>query len=101
MMLQMVVGTSEPQDARLTDDGVALDGTSWDITIEFREHLDELSEVQVEWLDQDAGTVRLTGTENVPVGHYHFRFKITDGSGDDAYVPSGDKPAAVFAVVRV
>lgn len=84
----MIVGTSEPQDFQLFDDGAELDGTGWDVGIEFREDDTELAGLTVAWLDQDAGTVRVTGCEAMAEGIYHFRFTLTDADEKVGYVPN-------------
>ena len=94
----MVYDTSEPQDFELLDEGVALDGTDWEVSIEFRETVTGLT---VAWLDQDAGTVRVTGAEGMSIGDYHFRFKLTDSSDDIGYVPNLDIAPNEWRVVRV
>lgn len=95
----IVYGTEEPQDFQLYDDGVALVGTGWTVALVFRDAL-SVTAPTVAWLSQAAGTVRVNGCEALPVGRYHVRFKLTDGSGDDAYVPNGTK-ADVWDVVAV
>jgi len=95
----MVVGTSEPQDFQLLEDGVAKDGTGWDVDIEWRDSPD--TPPTVAWLVQASGTVRVTGTESMAVGQYRFRFSLTDGGGDVGYVPNLDKEANVWRVVRL
>ena len=82
----MVVGTSEPQDFQLEDDNANLDGSGWDVDIEFRTGGED---VTVAWLNQAAGTVRVSGLEDLAAGIYYFRFTLTDGSSL-AYVPSTD-----------
>jgi hypothetical protein len=97
----MVVGTTEPQDFELLESGAALDGTGWDVEIEFRESIAGVEAVTVAWLDQSAGTVRVTGAENLTARTYHFRFKLTDGSDDFGYVPNLDTAPNEWRVVRV
>ena len=97
----IVVGTSEPQDFQLQDNGANLVGTGLTIALEFRETSDELDDVLVAWLDQAAGTVRVTGTEGLIRGTYHVRFKLTDLGGKVGYVPNLQKPSDEWLVVRV
>lgn len=102
MTFIMVEGTSEPQDFALKDDGVALNGTSWAIGIEWRGTA-PANPPTIAWLNQAAGTVRASGCEDMARGSYPFRFTITDGSGKMAYVPSSPDTAAadLWVVVRV
>lgn len=100
MTHKMVVGTIEPQDFQLFNDETALDGTDWDVEIVFRETDAELAGVVAAWLDQDAGTVRVTGVEDMAIGQYHFRFKLTDGEGNEGFVPNVDA-AGIWTVSKV
>lgn len=95
----MVVGTGEPQDFQITDDLTTLDGTDWTIALRFTDGPDS-PPTSVAWLDQDGGKVRVSGCEDMAVGRYLWRFKITDGSGNHAFAPSG-KDANTWRVVRV
>lgn len=91
----LVLGTSEPQDVQLEDDGAALVGTGFDVALDFREQglssaqLAALAGVSVAWLDQAAGTVRLSGMEDLPLGTYYLRYTLTDGGSNVGYVPNG------------
>lgn len=102
----IVFGTTEPQDFALLDDGEALVGTGFDIGIEFREtglseeQLAEVAEVSVAWLDQAAGTVRVTNFEDLPIGTYYVRFTLTDSGGKVGYAPN-EAGADEWRVVRV
>lgn len=102
----MVEGTSEPQDFQLTSDGSPLVGTGLDVEIEFRTtgltagQLAAIAALQVDWLAQLTGTVRVTGIEGLPLGTYYFRFKVIDGAGDDGYVPN-EAASDTWRVVRV
>lgn len=95
----MVIGTSEPQDFQLLNDREVIDWTEWDVDIEWRTAPGETLPT-VAWLNQATGTVRVTGCEDLPLGAHPFRFTITDGSGNVAYVPS-EAPADIWRVVRV
>lgn len=90
------VGTSEPQDFALKNDGVALVGTGFTIGLE----MFTLSDLgvwdaigspmpTVAWLSQAAGTVRVTGLEGLSAGTYAVRFTLEDGSGTIGYAPNG------------
>ena len=94
----IVYGTEEPQDFQLYDDGVALVGTGLTVSLTIRETL-TVTAPTVAWLDQAAGTVRVSGCEVLPVGRYHVRYKLTDGNGDDGFAPNGDL-ADIWNVVR-
>lgn len=82
----IVVGTEEPQDFQIFDNAAALVGTSWNVALVFRETV--ATPPTVAWLDQATGKVRVSGCENLAVGRYHVRYKITDGAGRDAFAPS-------------
>lgn len=90
------VGTSEPQDFAITNDGAVFDGTGFDVTLEiYREVIGRSPQAlgspvaTVEWLDAEAGTVRVTGCGDLLVGDYLVRFKVTDGSNHDGFFPNG------------
>lgn len=95
----MVVGTSEPQDFQLLDDGVALVGAGWTVAIEFRAPA-PATPPTVAWLNQATGTVRVTGCASMPVGRYYCRFRITDGDDAEAFVP-GVPAALEWRVIAV
>ncbi len=97
MMHEMVLGTSEPQDFQLLNNKQPLDGTGLTVGIEFREV--GVIGVTAAWLDQAAGTVRVTGVENLERKTYHARFTLTDGSGKVGYVP-GPSDAFDWVVTR-
>lgn len=102
MIYILVVGTSEPQDVQLTDDGDPLVGTGFDLDIEFSaDSLDATDAVSVAWLVQASGTVRMTDMEDLPVGDHKFRFSLTDGGGKKGYVPNLSVPPNILRVVKV
>lgn len=41
----------------------------------------------IDWLDQAGGTVRVTGVEELPVGNYYVRYKLTDTSSKSRFIP--------------
>lgn len=87
MQHTMVIGTTEPQDFQLQDDGANLDGTDLTVTIQF---LESGISATAAWLDQDGGTVRVTAVTGAHAGHtYRFRFKLVDTNGNVAYCPNG------------
>jgi len=100
------VGTSEPQDFALTDDGEALVGTGLDVALEIHawdgttmtEVLEDVPTVA--WLNQAGGTVRVTGVENLAIGNYFVRFSLTNVADDIGYVPNGAK-ADLWSVVAI
>lgn len=96
---EIVQGTTEPQDFQLYDDGAALVGTGWTVTLVFRETLG-VTPPTVAWLSQAAGTVRVSGIDALPVGRYHVRYKLTDDASKFGYAPSGDA-SDVWHIVRV
>lgn len=97
------IGTSEPQDFSLQNDGEAIDGTGLDLELVIYQNVVDEDPVPVDtppsaaWLDQAAGTVRVTGVEDLEVGLYYVRFKLTDGLGKDGFCPNED--AALWRVV--
>lgn len=99
MQHTMVLGTTEPQDFQLYDDGVALVGTGLTVTIEFRE---AGISATAAWLVQADGTVRVTAVTGMSTANqtYHFRFKLVDGSSKIAYCPNGHSADEWF-VARV
>lgn len=99
------VGTSEPQDFELRDVGEAIDGTGFTVELEIKqlvdgEPIDVGGPPSVGWLVQADGTVRVTGVENLEVGNYLVRFKLTDGVGNIGFFPNGDK-AVLWRVVQI
>ncbi len=99
------VGTSEPQDFTLKNDGAAIDGTGFTVDLEISQRVDgAMVDVDtpptVAWLDRAAGTVRVTGVEDLEIGNYSVRYKVTDGGGKVGYFPNGDK-ADLWRVVRI
>jgi hypothetical protein len=95
----MVFGTSEPQDFQLLDDGAALDGTGFDIEIEWRGSVPPGPPVAA-WLVVADGTVRVTQTSQIPIGAYLYRWKLTDGLGRVGYVPNMNQLPDTWKVVR-
>lgn len=98
------VGTSEPQDFELRDKGVAINGSGFTVELEISTSRDAVVAPEdpptVAWLSQSAGTVRVTGTEELPVGNYFVRFKLIDGGGKVGFCPNGDQ-ADLWSVVPV
>ena len=101
---KMVVGTSEPQDFQLyNEEDVPLVGTGVTVEIDWR-GTDPVGSpgVTVAWLDATIGTVRVTDTEDMPVGLYRFRWKLTDsGGGRSGFIPNLDIEANYWRVARV
>lgn len=99
----MVVGTTEPQDFALTDDGEALVGTGLTIGIAFEvaSTLTAEEKPTVAWLDQAAGTVRATPPAGMPVGAHRFRWTLTDSGGKVGFVPNLDATPNLWRVVKV
>lgn len=102
-------GTSEPQDFELLSDDEALDGTGFDVDIVIYTYVEGRAPValnlgspapSVEWLDQAAGTVRVTGCESLDAGTYLVRYRLTDGDDKDGFFPNGMQ-ADVWRVVAV
>lgn len=97
MTYTIVEGTTEPQDVQLQNDGAALSGTGLTVGLDWRETV--LGTPAVAWLSQAAGTVRITGLDQMTVGTYHLRFTLTDASNKVGYCPNVAKPD-VWNVVK-
>jgi hypothetical protein len=103
----LVLGTSEPQDFQLTDDDLPLVGTSLTLGIQFRTSglsaakVAAIAALTTAWISQAAGTVRLSSTEGLPVGEYHFRWSLTDTGGKVGYIPNLDASPNILRVVKV
>jgi hypothetical protein len=103
-------GTSEPQDFELRNDGEAVDGTGFDVTLYICQNVvsgepicpegEPPPEITVAWLSQANGTVRVTGVEFLEVGQYLVRFRLTDDNNQDGFFPNGAK-ADIWRVVPV
>lgn len=101
------VGTSEPLDFALKDDGEAFVGTGFTLAIEMAKKVSgvltalESGELPtVAWLNQAAGMVRVSGVEVLTTGTYFVRFKVTDVATKVGYFPNGEK-ADMWRVVAV
>lgn len=99
----IVYGASEPVDVQLYDDGEAIVGTGLDVALEIRAIAPAtLPETlpTVAWLSQAAGTVRISGVEELGIGAYKVRYTLTDESENVGFVPNGAEPDT-WRVVRV
>ena len=85
MRIITIEGDSEPKDFQILNDGAALNGTGWTPTIVMPDTAPALT---VAWLDQAAGTVRVTGHEALTEGDYLFRFQLTNGAGKIGFAPN-------------
>jgi len=94
--------TSEPQDFELRDKGVAIVGTGLSVALEITTAAGApvATPPTVAWLNQAAGTVRVTGTENLALGDYRVRFKLTDAGGKVGFCPNGEKADLWRVVVK-
>jgi hypothetical protein len=94
-------GTSEPQDFLLQDKGQPIDGTGFEVSLRIAKGSTPVADAPtVDWLDQAAGTVRVTGCEVLAVGRYKVRFLLRDMSNVEGFVPNGDRDDE-WSVVRV
>lgn len=104
MTFDFVYGTTEPQDMRVLEDREPFDGSGFEVGIEFAEDADvteeQLEAIEVDWLEQAAGTVRVTGLDALDVGSYGFRFMLTDSGAKVGYAPNG-AARNTLRVVRV
>lgn len=87
-------GTSEPQEFRLRNEGVAIDGTDITVGIEvFDCHGTAVSGLTVEWKTPlTDGIVQVTGIEDLAVGTYTVRFTLEDDGGLIGKVPTSKRP---------
>lgn len=89
------VGTSEPQDFELQDKGVAINGTGLTlglVIVNATTLVAPSTPPSVAWLNQAAGTVRVSGVNGLAVGSYYVRYSLTDAGGKVGYAPNGAKP---------
>jgi hypothetical protein len=86
------VGTSEPQEFRLENDGNPIDGTGFTVGIRILFGSEEIATVTVDWLDENAGTVAVLGVEDLAIGVYQVRFSLTDGENLVGYFPNSKAP---------
>jgi hypothetical protein len=88
---RIVEGTTEPQDYAILDDGDALVGTGFTVGLKvyLNGQLVTASVPTVAWLDQAAGTVRVSGMDGLAAGEYTVRYTLTDGSAKVGFVPGG------------
>lgn len=99
------LGTSEPQDFQLKDEGEPIVGTGITIALSIAKKVSGgveavVSPPTVAWLDREAGTVRVTGVEILDLGSYLVRFRLTDASSNVGYAPNGER-ADVWHVVAI
>lgn len=96
------VGTSEPQDFQLRNDGSALVGSGLVVTLAIEDQSGAVigTPPTVAWLSEAGGTVRVLGVEALPVGTYTVRFELTDGGGRLGFVPNRLAPD-VWRVVPI
>lgn len=95
-------GTTEPQDFQVRDLGVPVNGLGWTVGLEITDEdgVEPATPPTVDWLDAATGKVRVSGVENLAVGTYLVRYKLTDSGGDFGYAPNG-KYADTWIVVPV
>lgn len=88
------LGTSEPYDFELRDNGAAKDGSGLDVSLQIarKDGAAIASPPTVAWLDQAAGRVRVTGLDGLAAGSYVVRFQLTDGAAQVGFVPNGGQP---------
>lgn len=102
------VGTSEPQDFQFRNAiaggaATAIVGTGLTVTLQIhdaRTGVAVASPPSVAWLDQAAGTVRVTGTGTLALGSYLVRYKLTDAGTLVGFAPNGAQ-ADIWRVVKV
>jgi hypothetical protein len=88
---RIVEGTTEPQDFQLNDDDAALVGTGFTLGIVVYSNGTAVSGISAAWLDQAAGTVRVSGIGTLEAGEYAVRYTLTDTGGKIGFVPGGQK----------
>lgn len=100
----IVIGTSEPLDVGLTNNGAAFPGTGRVVSLEIEKYTDGVYSAvtgppTVAWLSEADGTVRVTGHGALALGNYAVRYKITAGA-QIGHIPNGDK-SDLWTVVPV
>lgn len=93
--LIIVLGETTAKPQQLMEEGVAIDGTGLTVTLEIKKYSGGVySDVDtpptVAWLTQASGIVEITGVEELEVGNYYVRYKLTNGAGEWDYVPNGE-----------
>jgi hypothetical protein len=85
------LGTSEPYDFQLSNDGAPLDGSNLTVTL----HIYRSGVLQstaplpaVAWLSQAGGTVRVTGMQHLALGTYRVRYRLQDAGTTIGYAPN-------------
>lgn len=99
------VGSSEPADFQLKDQGLPFDGSGCTIALEIKLYFNGTTSAvasppSIAWLDQAGGKVRVTGVAALAIGNYLVRYKVTDAFGNIGYFPNGDK-ADLWRVVPI
>ncbi len=96
------VGSSEPYDFQLKNNGAALNGGGLTVTLEIVKgaSVAVVDPPTVAWSDQPNGIVRVLGMEKLTTGTYRVRYKLTDSSARIGYAPNQDA-ADVWNVVKV
>lgn len=95
------VSTSEPWDFTLKEQGEAKDLSDFS-AVELIISTTKGNVVTapsapvptVAFLSKPAGTVRVSGAENLALGNYFVRFKLTDGAGKVFFVPADEEEDA-------
>lgn len=105
MILTIPVGTSDPLEIELTDNGDPIpDAHAKDVEIEITdEDGAAVSGVTLtaEWTGaSDTSVVKVTGHEDLPVGNYRVRFKLTDTQSKIGFAPNGHD-ADLWTVVAI
>lgn len=89
------------KDFELRDNGQPFDGTGHDIelvisTTEGDDVVAPEEPPEADWLEQADGTVRVTGLDNLAIGNYYVRYKLTK-DGEVAFIPN-EKVCDVWAI---
>lgn len=105
--LIIVLGETTAKLQQLTEEGEPLVGTGLDVELEIKKYVgavmtavDEDELPTVAWQNQALGIVEITEVENLSVGSYFVRYKLTNGDAEFDYVPNGEK-ADLWTVVAV
>ncbi len=89
----IVEGATEPLDIALRNDGLPIDGTGLTLGLVIEKKGDDTAidpAPTAAWLDQEAGTVRVSRTDRLAAGVYFARFSLTGSTV--GYCPNSEKP---------
>lgn len=95
MKTYVPAGVSEARDFQLSDANGPIVGTGLAVDVLWATNPCPLSAA---WIDEAAGTVRVTGLNALAIGTYLFRFRLTGAGPVVGYVPDGACPDKLIVV---